>query len=302
MSPWFECKPGRSVGAGTLKAIRCATHPGSCRGSHRPPRRSARRAAPAAPAIRTAVWHRLSARQSPSSQSWLACSSLNVVVISQPAPERRRLSSARRMLANDRCTRQSRHSTASARGRRVARDVGQQVAPAQLARRGALLQAFDDGRHDVDADVVDGQVDAMDPRRVATRRVEQRSHLQFAQQRRQPGGQRRRWPPARTPAPTPRSARPTGWCGGCARSARAGRAPGTTPGRPQNAGAPAPAAARCRSSRGGRRGRTAAARQRSDSARFTPRPANAAEKPRRSHPCTRGESTTARRNAWASRP
>jgi hypothetical protein len=49
-------------------------------------------------------------------------------------------------------------------------------------------------------------------------------------------------------------------------------------------------------------GAVSAVRQRSVNASCAPRPAKAAEKPRRSQSCTRGESMTARRKACASRP
>src|SRR6266576_1715478 len=60
---------------------------------------------------------KFSARQSPSSQSRLLCHSGNVVAISHTAPERRKFAIARPILANERCTRQSRHRMASHRGK-----------------------------------------------------------------------------------------------------------------------------------------------------------------------------------------
>ena len=59
---------------------------------------------------------KFSARQSPSSQSALACHSGNVVAISHSAPELRKFATARAILAKDRCTRQSRHRMASHSG------------------------------------------------------------------------------------------------------------------------------------------------------------------------------------------
>ena len=107
---------------------------------------------------------------------------------------------------------------------RIARDVGNEKRPTSPpATRRRLVR--DQRRHDVDAGVVEVELDAADPAGIAAGRIEQRARAEPLQQGRKapPGSRRSPGPPSR--GPRRMWPRPTGW----SRSIRSNRAARSRP-------------------------------------------------------------------------
>ena len=183
---------------------------------------------------------RLSARQSPSSQSIFVLSSGNVVVTSHSLPERLKLATAAAMLANDRCTRQSRHRIASARGKASRVMSASKVVARNSGAFRPAAQIIDQLRHDIDPGIGHADIEIRNPAAIAAGGIEQRRRAELTKKTWQPLPQVCRRIVSPIQVRTPSRRRPRGWSGGCDETARRDRARKMTIVRPRTANARAP--------------------------------------------------------------